>query len=723
MNERRPLRPTARHLLALLLCCSCRADHPPGTCEHDSDCADDELCNLLVGTCVPNLERVVAPEGMLAGSFTCRVAENIASTTVEGTSTVVGRFQGELLRLDTVAFCYLRDSTDGEPTMEVRLHGRRGVAGGGIEELSLSVELPPSVLDGTRAFSIGRGSGAAFAELSAVPIVGGTPQTDDLQFLAVGQDGDLEIDGDVEPGAMLSGTLSISITPLGSVAFGEPCASDDECDQLLICPIGACTTTCASDEECPGGGVCVTSTGLSSGFCHPECSDPADCATGQRCLDPAMGREVCAPDGLYVLPTDPNALGAPCEDATDCEPLGACVTFGEVGVCSSLCEEDEDCAWFVGIETTCVQTDTAALCAPSCLTDADCPEGLICTPEEICVPPEAVSVTEVDLDTYLETWTELACDYLAGCFGAAWAEWNYFGTGCEGLLRTGTADGEAQIRAEVAAGRVVYDGVETARCFERWASGDCTEPNAGREYICDNFIGQRAAGETCSNDDQCGVVASYCAFDGTCPGVCRAKAALDDACSDEVPCADGLVCHEQLCVRPGGVAAGCGIGEVPCRFGLVCVGETASALGTCRSSATLFASRAGEACDPDVGPFCREGLACVLAQTSPSVTWQCRARVAAGAPCRLAYLSQCPPTQQCTATGASPDGTCVALPSQGQACSTAVGSLTCAPGLGCDETGTCVAGGELGDACSIDGECWSGTCAGGACAATNGCAL
>jgi hypothetical protein len=443
-------------------------------------------------------------------------------------------------------------------------------------------------------------------------------------------------------------------------------------------------------------------------------------------VDPAFGRKVCAPEALYVLPTDSSALGASCGPMGGCE-LGDCVVLGdaEVGVCSLACEEDADCASFVGIEKACVQVDTdLSLCVPTCAGGTACPAGLACAPEEICVPPEALGPQEVDFDSYVATWPELACDYLAGCFGAGWSDYYYYGTGCEALLAAGTADGLAQMRAEIAAGRVVYDALETARCFERWAAGDCSGPEAGQLFICDNFLGQRAEGETCSNHDQCGVVASYCAFDGTCPGTCRAKAPLNAACSDDIPCADGLVCHEDLCVRPGGTASSCGTGEAPCRFGLVCVGETPTALGTCRDPDALFSAGAGAACDPDVGPFCRQGLSCVLAQTSPSVTWQCRARVAAGAPCRLGYLSQCPQEQQCTATGASPDGTCIPLPGLGQACTTAVGSLRCAPGLACGQAGTCAAAnGEIGDTCAAGPDCWSEICAGGMCAATNGCAL
>ena len=208
--------------------------------------------------------------------------------------------------------------------------------------------------------------------------------------------------------------------------------------------------------------------------------------------------------------------------------------------------------------------------------------------------------------------------------------------------------------AEVAAGRLGYDGAATRACIDAWLSSNCaddldpTSPSA-----CPSaFTAKVALGGACRDTLECAV--GQCAAGGVgCTGTCRPPLATGAACATSVECGasgfcDGTSRHCALRSMTGGrcdASQRCPIGEV-CEGG-----DAHGGSGACQTPGGSGASCHGQYA---VGEDCAPGLFCDLAASPPS----CRSRVALGAVCAAA--SDCTTGLSCVKRAGAATGTCTA---------------------------------------------------------------
>ncbi len=309
----------------------------------------------------------------------------------------------------------------------------------------------------------------------------------------------------------------------------------------------------------------------------------------------------------------------------------------------------------------------------------------------------------------------------------AWCRWlDRCGDGCETALVRADARWCEAAMAAVADGRLGYDATRGERCLDALeaAIADCTDngPLAG----CSPFEGRVPLGEPCYpghlfGEDECAdgaVCAGAADYAGFCPGVCVEGRTVGDLC-DDVPCADGYRCFDEICLPLGDVGEDCSV--QPCRSELRC--QPLSGALRC-----VVVRPVGETCSPDPTQRCVTGAACVAGRcvdSAPTGTacWDsaqcaatdwcdpsrgiCAPRSGEGEPCRGACL-----VGACVDDGSSPTGRrCHRARTAGQACDPA----PCTEGLRCRE-GTCQP--PSTDACATTDECADGLwCDGVACRA------
>ena|GEM_PF-5464591 len=150
-------------------------------------------------------------------------------------------------------------------------------------------------------------------------------------------------------------------TPSGG-GPGSPCASNEDCNEGLICVNGFCQdASCGPGGVCPPGFICIGDVCV-DGSCSSE--DP--CPLGFVCV------------GGFCFPDDE----VPCGPGGECPPGQECVE----GFCEDLipCSEEGECP--PGQE--CVDGYCADLIP--CTEDGDCPPGQECVDgfcgEEVCIP-------------------------------------------------------------------------------------------------------------------------------------------------------------------------------------------------------------------------------------------------------------------------------------------------------------------------------------------------
>ena len=120
-----------------------------------------------------------------------------------------------------------------------------------------------------------------------------------------------------------------------------------------------------------------------------------------------------------------------------------------------------------------------------------------------------------------------------------------------------------------------------------------------------------------------------------------------------------------------------------------------------------------------MGPFCMEGLSCAITGFMPGsgVTAECIGPADSGGTCNVGFPDPCPEGEYCDADLMSGEieGTCTALPTDGEPCVEGAVFRACAAEHVCSE-GTCKSVGRIGDPCDADEQCYSGNCDGGSCA-------
>lgn len=131
------------------------------------------------------------------------------------------------------------------------------------------------------------------------------------------------------------------------------------------------------------------------------CGHPADCVYGEICgsagtcvagpcseTNPCVYGHKCATNGDCVAPT-PDA----CDMDTDCDPGALCIagSDGKGGVCTveaDQCFDGSQC----GVAQSCVE----GKCTLTCQTTADCRDGFLCDPLDICSIPSQTCVVTND---------------------------------------------------------------------------------------------------------------------------------------------------------------------------------------------------------------------------------------------------------------------------------------------------------------------------------------
>jgi len=177
--------------------------------------------------------------------------------------------------------------------------------------------------------------------------------------------------------------------------------------------------------------------------------------------------------------------------------------------------------------------------------------------------------------------------------------------------------------------------------------------------------------------------------DGGCDydtGLCVGPAADGESC-EAVSCGDGLYCdYDDYVCRT--FVEGDSVGD-PCTVGgygscgwvdetaLYCAGE-GTGPGAC---ADVNIAEVGEACDETGDTFCRgRETTTFCAYDWDTNTGECQPRSAVGATCD--YYVPCHYEARCVIPDGSDTGTCVALPTSGEAC---IDGYFCAPGYLCDD--------------------------------------
>jgi hypothetical protein len=242
-----------------------------------------------------------------------------------------------------------------------------------------------------------------------------------------------------------------------------------------------------------------------------------------------------------------------------------------------------------------------------------------------------------------------------------------------------------QIQADVAAGKIKYDGAQAGACLELLASisVSCRQsaPHNVDSTPCDEtFVGQVPLDGACLVDQDC--TSQRClrpsCGQACCAGTCAAgsgmRVVVGGECGLGVSCVAGAFCNTLagVCVALQPAGQPC---QVPdeCENGLICVFDSASGSsgGTCAKP-------------PSEGQACFAPHTCDLAADFCDLTVQkCVRRLAVGSPCALSI----------------DDDGCVRY-------------ARCDPG-----TNTCVARGGVGAPCDLFGlDCQTDLeCTGGAC--------
>ncbi len=133
----------------------------------------------------------------------------------------------------------------------------------------------------------------------------------------------------------------------------QPCASDEACDEAMICEAGDCRPGCRFDGACPRGQVCEDTA------CVDGCRNPSDCDIGHTCRAGQCERVGCTAHSEC-------GGGNRCVDS-DCVEIGA-----------ANCATDEDC----GHRWRC--SHTGVCFEGGCLAHPDCEPDQWCR-QEVCV--------------------------------------------------------------------------------------------------------------------------------------------------------------------------------------------------------------------------------------------------------------------------------------------------------------------------------------------------
>ena len=349
-------------------------------------------------------------------------------------------------------------------------------------------------------------------------------------------------------------------------------------------------------------------------------------------------------------------------------------------------------------------------------------------PMDSGLPPDEPTPPEMSPADVAAALAKGRCGALEACMGKELLLDSLDGNDCVSYTTNQFADRDLHwLTKAVALGRVTFRGDLLAKCQKDIVALGCEVRSRRLPASCEDAVeGKADVDDSCSIDQEC-QGNMYCdkGMLATCPGQCASLQTAGLPCTSSAQCRDGLVCPAGTCETPLAEGDGCTVylGSGECPPGLVCLGQPDNL--TCRSIASVYTGKSGEACDA-FGKLCQFGLVC-QSQTASSGAGICGAPKPAGSTCRRSVPNQCPVEQYCkdakagVVSRAQPgkDGVCADLPTDGQSCDAAIG---CKPGAIClGSDGKCHTYQNVGKSCLEPAQCYSRACEDDECVAPQEC--
>jgi hypothetical protein len=188
----------------------------------------------------------------------------------------------------------------------------------------------------------------------------------------------------------------------------------------------------------------------------------------------------------------------------------------------------------------------------------------------------------------------------------------------------------------VSAGRIVYDAAKAQQCLDALTAATCQETfgdTGGPPSVCFQALqGQVQDGASCWDDSDCRID-SFCDH-SNCPGTCKRRSGLNQACGSTGECQAGLACQNnpiavgKVCMTILSQGAICTAPGTVCGPGLYC---DASTTGQCVFQRTGGPCTRWEEC---LGP---EYVCAGLVLSAPPVTGQCSPVSRVNQPCVVGY--------------------------------------------------------------------------------------
>ena len=301
----------------------------------------------------------------------------------------------------------------------------------------------------------------------------------------------------------------------------------------------------------------------------------------------------------------------------------------------------------------------------------------------------ASSGAPIPIDQIEAAFVDGFCHMAATC-ATGFEELNFSSEAvCKEFMGVDGGIGIGDTVAKVKANKINYDAAKAGLCLKAFADqcslGD--EPPAACEEA---FAGAVAKDGVCTDSDEC-APGNYCDMPKEpCPGTCKTKIALGEAC-ENADCGSGLRCDysSSKCVEDKDAVEGESCESAECVAGLYC---DHSDEVTCKK-----VGDADAACSDD--DQCKTGLFC------DESAKKCAAKLAADAACADPGAASCVSGHVCAIIGKMGDKNFKCLPTRkkGESCSShqqcGAIDLLC-KGLGADSpTGTCQSVPRVGEPC------------------------
>jgi len=392
-------------LLCILFCFSiffCESDNKGSAddCLDDSDCPADNLCNAFTGRCILS----VRPEGNFAfhGSFSCTVGED-ASSPAEGVSNILGQFEGDPLDFTTISQCYINTDSSNQETLRVSLFGARYIEDDllNFDHILMSMTFFADDIFGNAELSVEKNSmilensGTSVVEIVSLLTSYETLESvGDVEFIGIGNSGNIKISGSANPGKKLEGELDITIRGIYPSELGSSCRDSWDCDLFndIYCLYaeygGVCSGFCDYQSDCSGfpNTSCIYDPYLDSGICLEDCMYHSQCYDDQMCVIYGINQGYCNLDDFY---SPSSLIGTPCEDSSECNSgLNlSCLGFIDLGTFMCTTTDQTTCDNWTPNSTF---VPSYGSCHQDCSSNNDCFDGqecFICGAYNFCTYP------------------------------------------------------------------------------------------------------------------------------------------------------------------------------------------------------------------------------------------------------------------------------------------------------------------------------------------------